>query len=92
MNKRDPTPPGPEPSQRLLARARPGGKPVMYQNWRDLLFLHWEYPTAAIQATLPDGFVNGLPLVAALLIMPDGAGVGWVGRGEMGGLSQGVAG
>ncbi len=27
----------------------------MYQQWRDLLFLHWEYPVAAIQATLPEG-------------------------------------
>lgn len=27
----------------------------MYQQWRDLLFPHWEYDVAAIQATLPDG-------------------------------------
>ena len=27
----------------------------MFQQWRDLLFLHWEYPVAAIQATLPEG-------------------------------------
>ena len=27
----------------------------MYQRWRDLLFLHWECPLAAIQATLPKG-------------------------------------
>jgi len=51
----DPPPPGPNVSQRLAARARPAGQPVMYQQWRDLLFLHWEYPVAAIQATLPDG-------------------------------------
>lgn len=27
----------------------------MYQRWQDLLFLHWEVPVAAIQATLPPG-------------------------------------
>lgn len=27
----------------------------MYQEWRDLLSLHWEYSVAAVQATLPDG-------------------------------------
>lgn len=27
----------------------------MYQRWCDLLFLHWEYPIAALQETLPDG-------------------------------------
>lgn len=27
----------------------------MYQQWRDLLFLHWEYSITTIQATLPDG-------------------------------------
>lgn len=45
----------PNEQQRLAVRARPAGRPVMYQQWRDLLFLHWEYPFAAIQATLPDG-------------------------------------
>jgi uncharacterized protein YqjF (DUF2071 family) len=27
----------------------------MYQKWRDLLFLHWEFPVDVIQRTLPDG-------------------------------------
>jgi uncharacterized protein YqjF (DUF2071 family) len=27
----------------------------MYQQWRDLLFLHWEYSAAAIHRTLPEG-------------------------------------
>jgi uncharacterized protein YqjF (DUF2071 family) len=27
----------------------------MYQNWRNLLFLHWEYDVEAIQNTLPEG-------------------------------------
>lgn len=51
----EPAPHRPNERQRLAARMRPGGRPVMYQQWRDLLFLHWEYPVAVIQATLPDG-------------------------------------
>lgn len=49
------TPHRPDLTQRLAARMRPAGNPVMYQQWRDLLFLHWEYPAAVIQATLPQG-------------------------------------
>ena len=45
----------PDVSQRLAARVRPAGSAVMYQQWRELLFLHWEYSAAAIQATLPEG-------------------------------------
>jgi len=48
-----PRPPG--LPQRLTACVRPVGKPILYQRWRDLLFLHWEYPAAAIQETLPAG-------------------------------------
>ena len=56
---------------RLAARARSIGKPVMYQEWRDLLFLHWEYPVAAIQATLADGlFVDTFGGKAYLGIVP----------------------
>lgn len=29
--------------------------PLMEQNWRDILFLHWEYDPAEIQKTLPKG-------------------------------------
>jgi uncharacterized protein YqjF (DUF2071 family) len=36
-------------------RNRPRGAAVMYQQWCDLLFLHWRYPADAIQATLPPG-------------------------------------
>jgi uncharacterized protein YqjF (DUF2071 family) len=43
----------------------------MYQQWRDLLFLHWEYSVAAIQATLPDGlFVDTFGGKAYLGIVP----------------------
>ena len=49
------TPHLPEMSQRVSVRGRPAGNAVMYQQWRDLLFLHWEYSAAEIQATLPEG-------------------------------------
>ena len=48
----------PNERQRLAVRARPATRPVMYQQWRDLLFLHWEYSVAAIQATLPPRFLR----------------------------------
>ncbi len=34
-------------------RTRPDAPPVMYQSWRDLLFLHWEWDADEIQRTLP---------------------------------------
>jgi uncharacterized protein YqjF (DUF2071 family) len=43
----------------------------MYQSWRDLLFLHWEYPVAAIRETLPRGlFVDTFGGQAYLGIVP----------------------
>jgi uncharacterized protein len=39
-----PTPPSP-----------PVSRPIMHQDWRTLTFLHWRYPTAAVQALLPPG-------------------------------------
>lgn len=57
--------------QQLAACTRPAGNVVMYQDWRDLLFLHWEYPVAAIQAKLPDGlFVDTFGGKAYLGIVP----------------------
>jgi uncharacterized protein YqjF (DUF2071 family) len=65
------TPPIPDAVQRLAARELPAGTPVMYQQWRDLLFLHWEYSVAAIQATLPEGlFVDTFAGRAYLGIVP----------------------
>jgi uncharacterized protein YqjF (DUF2071 family) len=55
MNVTDAPPSVPSASQRLAGRMRPEANALMYQQWRDLLFLHWEYPAAAIQATLPEG-------------------------------------
>lgn len=40
---------------RLAQRIRPKINHVMYQTWRNLLFLHWEADPAMIQATLPAG-------------------------------------
>lgn len=34
---------------------RPGDSVVMYQQWKDLLFLHWEVAPEEVQSTLPDG-------------------------------------
>jgi uncharacterized protein YqjF (DUF2071 family) len=41
---------------RLALRERPQNhSPVMYQKWRELLFLHWAYDPLIIQDTLPPG-------------------------------------
>lgn len=45
----------PSDAQRLAMRDRPTRAAVMFQHWRDLLFLHWRYSAEAIQATLPPG-------------------------------------
>jgi uncharacterized protein YqjF (DUF2071 family) len=46
----------PTTSNRLELRNRPQHRrPVMYQNWRHLLFLHWQFDPTVIQATLPPG-------------------------------------
>jgi uncharacterized protein len=39
--------------QRLIERTRPEGPVVMFQRWEHLLFLHWRYDVATIQALLP---------------------------------------
>jgi uncharacterized protein len=39
---------------------RPSGRPVMYQNWRELLFLHWEVPADMLQRLLPPGLTLDL--------------------------------
>jgi uncharacterized protein YqjF (DUF2071 family) len=46
----------PTTDQRLAVCAKPENQPhVMYQTWKELLFLHWEFPREQIQATLPPG-------------------------------------
>jgi uncharacterized protein len=41
--------------QRLAARESPSGKPVMFQRWEELLFLHWAWDPQVLQAVLPPG-------------------------------------
>jgi len=38
---------------RLAPIVRPEGRPAGFQRWRNLAFLHWEVPVAALQALLP---------------------------------------
>jgi uncharacterized protein len=45
----------PSAQQRLVERTRPEGPVVMLQRWEHLLFLHWHYDAAKVQATLPPG-------------------------------------
>ncbi|MDF1849364.1 MAG: DUF2071 domain-containing protein [Verrucomicrobiales bacterium] len=45
----------PTESDRIAATRRPEASPVMYQEWSDLLFLHWEISPDKIAATLPEG-------------------------------------
>jgi len=52
---------------RLEARRRPGDPAVMYQRWRDLLFLHWRVDPETIRATLPPGLHVDLHEGAAYL-------------------------
>lgn len=42
-------------SEYLALRERPPGKPVMYQRWRDLLFLHFSLEPEKVQCLLPEG-------------------------------------
>ncbi len=61
----------PSQQQRETTRGQPQSPVIMYQQWRNLLFLHWEYSADAIQATLPDGlFVDTFAGKAYLGIVP----------------------
>ncbi len=61
----------PDEAGRLALRLRPPARPVMFQQWRDLLFLHWEFSVAEIQRTLPDGlFVDTFAGKAYLGVVP----------------------
>jgi uncharacterized protein len=42
-------------ADRIALTRRPKGRPVMYQNWRRLLFLHWEVPAESLRKLLPEG-------------------------------------
>jgi uncharacterized protein len=58
----------PSVEERLAARERPEGTPVMYQSWGDLLFMHWEVPAESLRRLLP-----------ARLEVDDFEGRAWVG-------------
>ncbi len=56
---------------RSALQQEPSGTPVMYQTWRDLLFLHWEWDPSEIQATLPPGlFVDTFGTKAYVSVTP----------------------
>ncbi|WP_224364976.1 YqjF family protein [Hyalangium versicolor] len=40
---------------RIAPTLRPNGQPVMYQRWRTLLFLHWEFPAEVVAPLVPPG-------------------------------------
>ena len=44
-------------STRLEQRQKPTSRPVMHNHWSQLLFLHWKFDPAAIQALLPPGLI-----------------------------------
>ena len=40
--------------QRIAARRRPDGFPIMHQSWDKLLFLNWEVPVDAVRPLIPE--------------------------------------
>lgn len=52
---------------RLAPSRRPPGKPLGFQNWRSLLFLHWEVPVNQLRACVPDSLSLDLYEGKALL-------------------------
>lgn len=64
-------PPAPTPTQRAAMRVRPARTAAMRMGWRDLLFLHWRWDPAEIQARLPSGlFVDTHDGAAWLGVVP----------------------
>ena len=64
-------PPAPTVEARKALREEPAATPVMFHTWRDLLFLHWEWDPAEIQATLPPGlFVDTYGAKAYVAVTP----------------------
>ena len=49
---KDSSPPG--LADRLSARERPAGSPIMYQSWGKLLFMHWAMPADALRPLIPE--------------------------------------
>lgn len=44
----------PDISARLLMRERPDTRPLMYQSWGKLLFIHWRISVAALRPFIPE--------------------------------------
>jgi uncharacterized protein YqjF (DUF2071 family) len=40
---------------RISASMRPSGRPIGYQRWTNLLFVHWRLPAALVQPLIPSG-------------------------------------
>ncbi|HTF06847.1 MAG TPA: DUF2071 domain-containing protein [Asanoa sp.] len=65
-------------------------RPVMFQTWRDLTFLHWRYPAPVVQALLPagltvethdgDAWVGLIPFVMAGIRAPFVPALPWLSR------------
>ena len=71
VTARVPMPHAPGEAARLAMRQYPSARRLMFQQWRDLLFLHWEYSVVEIQKTLPDGlFVDTFAGKAYLGVVP----------------------
>ena len=49
------SPAQPDPIDRLAPAQCPDRRPVMFQSWRSLLFLHWALPPDAVRPLLPTG-------------------------------------
>jgi uncharacterized protein len=58
--KRPVTTRNPTHADRLAARHRPEGQPVMHQDWGKLLFMHWRVAPNLIQHLIPDGLTLDL--------------------------------
>lgn len=61
---------------RLAPSRRPEGSPSGYQNWRDLLFVHWTYPVEIVRALVPrelelDAWENRAYVGAVPFVMKD---------------------
>jgi len=66
----------PTAAQRAATRVRPVSGAVMHQSWRHLLFLHWTWDAAELQASLPPGLTvdtfEGQAWLAAVPFWMDG--------------------
>lgn len=48
----------PTSEKRLELRNKPGSAgPLMFQTWKNILFLNWEYPAEILQDKLPEGLI-----------------------------------